>query len=131
MYSRLIFQLATQNHCLVRIILLDSDIKLSLSAGDGIAGMLQFFAANQVGVTQWDTAVKVALCLGQRGSLHFNACLQLLAVDHQLVCLAHAGRQRSFGFFKCLFGICLIESDQYIALFYKVSVISPDFRHAA
>ena len=75
LHSGLIFQLATQNHRLVSIILLDRDIKLGLSAGDGITSVLQLFAANQVGIAQRNSAIKVALCLRQCGFLHFNTCL--------------------------------------------------------
>ncbi len=127
----LIFQFTVEYHCLVGIVLLNGDIQLCLRAGDGIAGVLQLFTANKIGVTQRHTTVKVALRLRQGGFLHVDIRLQLLAVNHQLVRLAHAGGQRRFGFFKRLFGVSLIERDQNIALFYKVGVISPDFRHAA
>ncbi len=62
--------------------------------------------------------------------LHVDIRLQLLAVNHQLVRLAHAGGQRRFGFSNALFGVSLIERASTSPL-YKVGVISPDFRHAA
>lgn len=64
---RLIFQITVEYHCTVGIVLLNGDIQLCLRAGDGIAGVLQLFPANKIGITQRHTTVKVALRLRRGG----------------------------------------------------------------
>jgi hypothetical protein len=93
--------------------------------------VLQLFAADQVRGAQRDTAVQVSLRLGEGGLFDVNIRLQLLAVDHLLTGLTHAGGQLRLGFLKRLLGIGLIEGDQRIAFLHVVRVVSPDFGHAA
>ena len=93
--------------------------------------MLQLFAADEVRRAQRDTAVQVSLRLGEGGLFDVNIRLQLLAVDHLLTGLTHAGGQLRLGFLKRLLGIGLIEGDQRIAFLHVVRVVSPDFGHAA
>ena len=93
--------------------------------------MLQLFAADEVRGAQRDAAVQVSLRLGEGGLFDVNIRLQLLAVDHLLTGLTHAGGQLRFGFLKRLLGIGLIESDQRIAFLHIVRVVCPDFGHAA
>ena len=130
-HSRLLFQLRTQHDCLVGVVLLNRHVQFGLGAGNRVAGVLQLFAANQVGGPQRNTAVKVGLRLGKRGFFNLNAGLQLLAVDHLLARLTHAGGQLGLRFFKRLLGIGLVEGDQRIAFLHVVGVVGPDFRHAA
>jgi hypothetical protein len=83
--------------------------QLGLRAGDGVAGVLQLFAANEVRGAQRDAAVQVSLRLGEGGLFDVDIRLQLLAVDHLLTGLTHAGGQLRLGFLKRLLGIGLIE----------------------
>jgi hypothetical protein len=55
-----VFQAGAQHDRLVGVVLLNGHIQFGLRAGDGIAGVLQLFAANQVGGAQRDAAVQVA-----------------------------------------------------------------------
>lgn len=77
----LIFQITVEYHCTVGIVLLNGDIQLCLRAGDGIAGVLQLFPANKIGITQRHTTVKVALRLRRGGfctSIFACNCLLLI-----------------------------------------------------
>ena len=111
--------------------MLNGDIQFGLGAGDGIASVLQLFAANQVGGAQRDTTIEIGLCLRERRFLDVDIRLQLFAVDHLLTRLANAGGQLGFRFFKCLLGIGLVQGDQRVALLHEIGVVGPDFRHAA
>ena len=130
-HRRLLFQFGAQHDRLVGVVLLDCHVEFGLRAGDGIAGVLQLFAADQVRGAQRDAAIQVSLRLGEGGLFDVNIRLQLLAVDHLLTGLTHAGGQLRFGFLKRLLGIGLIEGDQRIAFLHVVRVVSPDFGHAA
>ncbi len=69
-----------------------------LRAGRRHRGRVAALHGNKIGITQRHTTVKVALRLREGRFLHVDIRLQLLAVNHQLVRLAHAGGQRRFGF---------------------------------
>lgn len=126
-YCWLLFQSGVQYDCLVGVVLLDCYVEFGLCVGDGIVGVLQFFVVNEVCGVQWDVVVQVSLCLGEGGFFDVDICLQLFVVDYLLVGLMDVGGQLGFSFFKCLLGIGLIESDQWIVFLYVVCVVSLDF----
>ncbi len=72
--------LGAQHDRTVGVVLLDCHVEFGLCAGDGIAGVLQLFAANEVRGAQRDAAVQVSLRGRGRFLTSIFACSRLLLI---------------------------------------------------